>query len=526
MRRSRRLRRRVSFILKSPKEILGLLLFLTRIKLYIPFNKNISWDADKLGVDSQAKRGLGNYKFPGRVNQSMDFGMENESPGSGHRHKRAQATLSLPQVILRRKNRNSSFTLDKSLMALHFPALHKNKEPIIKHIVESSNVSKIADSKAVSSITGVATTMRLSNLREISPMVNLPKSYQKQLDEGSEELLKIFYSIHAGVASTRKAISYSIVKNVRIRKSEFRSFLSKRYTSSIAEKLINFFDFKKPWSYHDYVNAMEVLIYQNDELLFKIAFEALDFNCDDYISEIDLYLAMRELPNEVFISVLMDDFLKVIQYLIDKKKMKGTFDETKYNQEKIKMQIMNATYRSSLSDWKKEGQGKSSPNFFQFCLSKLSPNEKKGPQKSDYSLYKRSVNNSARKLEKNTDSLSISRFNSINSYRKKTLNKEDLLFGYCEERELNEKIPLNEFNAIHFDHFVPNFAIDLIKFLCGYSKVKLASSNSREYLKVHRNEEEFQKLMEIIEIQEAKGKNQLNFFVKSNLSVQNKNSSK
>lgn len=67
-------------------------------------------------------------------------------------------------MILRRKNRNSSFTLDKrcgyslnfsSMMPLHFPALHQKKEPAFRNIVESSNVSKIGDSKAVSSITGV-----------------------------------------------------------------------------------------------------------------------------------------------------------------------------------------------------------------------------------------------------------------------------------------------------------------------------------------------------------------------------------
>jgi len=63
-----------------------------------------------------------------------------------------------------------------------------------------------------------------------------------------------------------------------MKKSEFKQFLGKRYTMQITEKLIGYFDFIKPWSYNDFVNVMELLIYQNDETFFKIV-----STCSSYI---------------------------------------------------------------------------------------------------------------------------------------------------------------------------------------------------------------------------------------------------
>ena len=49
------------------------------------------------------------------------------------------------------------------------------------------------------------------------------------------------------------------------------------------------------------------------------------------LSEIDLFLTMKDIKNEVFIDALVKDFVPIVQFITDKKKMKGTYDEAKLN---------------------------------------------------------------------------------------------------------------------------------------------------------------------------------------------------
>lgn len=102
---------------------------------------------------------------------------------------------------------------------------------------------------------------------------------------------------------------------------------------------------------------MEISLYQNEEFFYRLVFEALDYNNDGYISEIDLFLTMRDLKSEIFIEVLMEDLVKIIQYIIDKKKLKGTYDESNYKYERIMKRVkkLNSTHRSNLSSWKYAG---------------------------------------------------------------------------------------------------------------------------------------------------------------------------
>jgi len=77
---------------------------------------------------------------------------------------------------------------------------------------------------------------------------------------------------------------------------------------------------------------------------------------------------MKELKNEVFIKVLMSDFTKIIQFITEKKKMKGTYDENKYNYDKLmkKIKMMDCTFMSSVSQWKNSLIEKPKPNFLLF----------------------------------------------------------------------------------------------------------------------------------------------------------------
>ena len=85
------------------------------------------------------------------------------------------------------------------------------------------------------------------------------------------------------------------LNNLRLKKGDLRSFLAKRYNAQIADKIVSHYDLSNPWTYKNYVNAMELTLFQNEEFFFKLAFESLDFNNDNLLSEIDLFLTMKEL---------------------------------------------------------------------------------------------------------------------------------------------------------------------------------------------------------------------------------------
>ena len=129
---------------------------------------------------------------------------------------------------------------------------------------------------------------------------------------------------------------------------------------------------------------------------------------------------------------------------------------------------------SSASQWKNSLIEKPKPNFLLFWTQVLSPGSKNGSEESDFSMGKRAYNFSVRnKSESYTDPFTIQMNGSTQIPRKKNISEEELLFGYWENKDLNEKIPLSEFNAINFDNSIPNFSIDLIKYLTGYNKIKM-----------------------------------------------------
>lgn len=59
--------------------------------------------------------------------------------------------------------------------------------------------------------------------------------------------------------------SLNQIKNLRIKKNEFKAYLSKRYNPTIADKFLSHFDLKNQWTYKHFVNSMEIAIYQTEE---------------------------------------------------------------------------------------------------------------------------------------------------------------------------------------------------------------------------------------------------------------------
>jgi len=174
-----------------------------------------------------------------------------------------------------------------------------------------------------------------------------------------------------------------------ISKNELRAFLTKRYNSQIADKFVSHFnilskldslpaephfDLNQKWNYKDFVNVMEITMYQNEEFYSRMVFDALDYNNDGFISEIDLFLTVKELSNDVFINVLVKDLVKIVQFISEKKVLKGTSDECKYNYEKIMKRVnkMNCTFFSSLSNFNQEKNETHAKSFFEFASNAFS----------------------------------------------------------------------------------------------------------------------------------------------------------
>jgi hypothetical protein len=131
---------------------------------------------------------------------------------------------------------------------------------------------------------------------------------------------------------------------------------------------------------------MEITIYQNEEFYTKMAFDALDYNNDGFVSEIDLFLTIKDLENKhsdsevsQMHSRLMDDIVKIVQYIKDKKQLKGTNDECKIRYENIikKIQRNNVSFINTTSSLDKEDEEKQFKNFFEFATVALSQSHRK-----------------------------------------------------------------------------------------------------------------------------------------------------
>lgn len=63
---------------------------------------------------------------------------------------------------------------------------------------------------------------------------------------------------------------------------------------------------------------MEIWLYQTEEFFNKLTFEALDYNNDGFISEVDLFCTMKDIESQIFLEVFSKDFVKIIQFMKEK----------------------------------------------------------------------------------------------------------------------------------------------------------------------------------------------------------------
>ena len=126
------------------------------------------------------------------------------------------------------------------------------------------------------------------------------------------------------------------IRNYRLNRFSFKNYLAKRYKSKIAETIVSCFDFSMPWDHTNYFEGLEVFVNHSEESLRKLLFNALDFNGDNYISEIDLFALMRTLDSDIFVEIASKDVIDLVNYLHKKKKDKGLHDPITNKMNKLK----------------------------------------------------------------------------------------------------------------------------------------------------------------------------------------------
>ena len=111
---------------------------------------------------------------------------------------------------------------------------------------------------------------------------------------------------------------------------------------------------------------MELLLYQIKDFFLKITFEWLDRNNDGYLSEIDLFLTLKDIENNNILKVLSFDISNIIQYIIKKKVEKGTYDDSSYKLKSM-MKKISHYIKKFREEGSKQDHYNDQPNkFFDF----------------------------------------------------------------------------------------------------------------------------------------------------------------
>jgi Ca2+-binding EF-hand superfamily protein len=74
-----------------------------------------------------------------------------------------------------------------------------------------------------------------------------------------------------------------------------------------------------PWDHINYFEGLEVFVNNPIDALRKLVFSFLDYNNDGYISEIDLWVLVKSLPSDIFVTVAIKDILELVNHLQQKK---------------------------------------------------------------------------------------------------------------------------------------------------------------------------------------------------------------
>lgn len=102
-----------------------------------------------------------------------------------------------------------------------------------------------------------------------------------------------------------------------------------------------------PWDYVNFFEGLEVFVNNPEDSLRKLIFTALDYNNDNYISEIDLFVLMRTLESDIFVNVASKDAIDIVNFLNQKKKDKGIHDPIQNKMKKLEEEVHELRHRAS-----------------------------------------------------------------------------------------------------------------------------------------------------------------------------------
>ena len=137
------------------------------------------------------------------------------------------------------------------------------------------------------------------------------------------------------------------IRHWRLNRVSFKNYLAKRYKSKIADTIVSCFDFSMPWDYVNFFEGLEVFVNNPEDSLRKMIFTALDYNNDNYISEIDLFVLMRTLESYIFVNVASKDAIDIVNFLNQKKKDKGMDDPVENKMRKLEEEVQELRHKAS-----------------------------------------------------------------------------------------------------------------------------------------------------------------------------------
>lgn len=213
-------------------------------------------------------------------------------------------------------------------------------------------------------------------------------------------------------------------------------------------------------------------------------FEVLDFNNDGFLSEMDMFQIMSDVQNRVFIEVFTQDFVKIIQCIIDKKKSWGTYNEAEYNYNKLMKKI--STYRSTYKDLRankgSDSDGSEEPrkSFFEFATAVLEPKfAKRKTEDIDISLnsHLKSQNSNDKKAKIGVEqTLNMKHSQSVSNRYKRWQNISDLLYDYWDKEMSNDRTSKNT-QSVGFHFLFKTLADALIRIIQKVSLTFMGYSN-------------------------------------------------
>ena len=155
----------------------------------------------------------------------------------------------------------------------------------------------------------------------------------------------------------------------------------------MADKFLNHFDLSNPWTYQDFINSIELSLYQIDDFFYKITFEAFDYNSDSFLSEVDLFLVLKDTKDDELLKTLSFDLSTIIQFISKKKKIKGTHDDVQYRYKRLMKRLSKIKKQVRLKSGSRDEEPKNSTNnFFEFMTQALVSNNNSSKMSVDSSI--------------------------------------------------------------------------------------------------------------------------------------------